>query len=97
MGFSGHLLQWMVSYFKDRKQFAEVTGCSSQTKPVTCGDPQGSLLGPRLFTYYINDLSDSITEGNLELYADYTTLHFIGNNADVVVDGLNRALSEISL
>ena len=69
----------------------------SQTKPVTCGVPQGSLLGPRLFTYYINDLSDSITEGNLDLYADDTTLHFIGNNVDEVVDGLNQALSEISL
>ena len=82
----------MVSYLKDRKQFAEVNGCSSQTKPVTFGVPQGSLLGPRLFTYYLNDLSDSVTEGNLELYANDTTLHFIGNNVDVVVDGLNRAL-----
>ena len=35
MGFSGDLLQWMVDYLKDRKQFAEVNGCSSQTKPVT--------------------------------------------------------------
>lgn len=97
MGFSGDLLKWMVSYLEDRKQFAEVNGCCSQTKPVTCGVPQGSLLGPRLFTYYINDLSDSVTEGNLELYADDTTLYFIGNTVDVVVDGLNRALSEISL
>ena len=97
MGFSGDLLKWMVSYLKDRKQFAEVNDFCSQTKPVTCGVPQGSLLGPRFFTYFINDLSDSVTEGNLELYADDTTLHFIGNNVDVVVDGLNRALSEISL
>ena len=42
-------------------------------------------------------LSDSITEGNLDLYADYMTLHFIGNNVDEVVDGLNQVLSEISL
>jgi len=61
--------------WNDRKQFSEVNGCSSQTKPVTCGVPQGALLRPRLFTYYINDLSNSITEGNLELYADDTTLH----------------------
>ena len=97
MGFSGDLLQRMVSYLKDRKQFVEVNGCSSQTEPVTCGRPQGFLLGPRLFTHYINDLTDSITKGNLELYADDTTLHFIGINVDVAVDGLNRALSEISL
>ena len=83
--------------WNDRKQFAEVNGCSSQTKPVTCGVPQGSLLRPRLFTYYINDLSNSITEGNLELYADDTMLHFIGINVDVVVGGLKIALSEMSL
>ena len=97
MGLSGDILEWMTSYLKDRKQFTVINGCSSQTRPVTCGLPQGSLLGTRLFTYYINDLSDSITEGNLELYADDTTLHIIGNNVDEVVDGLNRALSEISL
>ena len=54
-------------------------------------------MGSRLFTYYINDLSNSINERNLELYADETTLHFIGINVDVVVDGLNRALLKFSL
>ena len=97
MGLSGDMLKWFISYLKDRRQFAVVNGCSSQTKSVTCGVPQGSLLGPRLFTYYINDLSDSITEGNLDMYADDTTLHFIGNNVDEVVDGLNQALSKILL
>ena len=97
MGLSGDMLKWFISYLKDRRQFAVVNGCSSQTKPVTCGVPQGSLLGPRLFTYYINDLTDSITEGKLNMYADDTTLHFIGNNVDEVVHGLNQALSKILL
>lgn len=44
----------------------------------------------RVFTYFMNDLSNSITEGNLELYADDTMLHFIGIDVDVVVSGLNR-------
>ena len=79
MGLSGDMLKWFVSYLKERKQFAVVNGSSSQTKAVTCGVPQGSLLGPRLFTYYINDLSDSITEANLDLYADDTTRHYISS------------------
>ena len=95
MGFNGNLLDWLTSYLKDRKQFASVNGYCSQTKMVSYGVPQGSLLGPRLFTYYVNDLSDSVTEGNLALYADDTTLYVIGNNVDEVIDGLNRALSEI--
>lgn len=64
---------------------------------VTCGVPQESLLVPRLFTYYINDFSDLITKGNLELFADDTTLYIIGYNVDEVVDGLNWALSQILL
>ena len=95
MGFNGNLLDWLTSYLKDRKQFASVNGYCSQTKMVSYGVPQGSLLGPRLFTYYVNDLGDSVTEGNLALYADDTTLYVIGNNVDEVVDGLNRALFEI--
>ena len=38
-----------------------------------------------------------ITERNVEVYAQDVRVHFIGNSVDVAVDGLNRALSEISL
>ena len=89
MGFSGDMLKWFVSYLKDRKQFAVVNGCSSQTKPVTCGVPQGSLLGPRLFTYYINDPRDSITEGTW--ICMLMTRHYISSVTMLmksVVDGL---------
>lgn len=44
MGLSRDILKRLVSYLKDRKQFAVVNGCSSQTKTVTCGVPQGSLM-----------------------------------------------------
>ena len=72
----------------------EVNGCSSQTKPATCRVLQGSLLGPWLLIYRINDLSNSITEGNLELYADDMMLHFIGINVDVAVDGLKLSVAQ---
>ena len=51
LAFSGSALKWIIDYLKDRKQFAVVSGCKSQVNSVKCGIPQGSLLGPRLFSF----------------------------------------------
>lgn len=96
MGMTGDLLNWMISYLTNRRQFSAVNGCISQTKTVGCGIPQGSLLGPRLFSYYINDLPNVITEGQLVMYADDTTLFVVGNNVEIVIESLNKVLSNIN-
>ena len=74
LGFSGSALVWIRDYLKDRKQFAVVNGCKSQLNAVKCGIPQGSLLSPRLFAFYVNDLPDQIKEGKIDMYAHETTL-----------------------
>ena len=59
--------------------------------------PEESLLGPRFFSYYVNNLPDAVTEGELVMYADDTTLSVVGDNVEVVIATLNKSLTSINL
>ena len=63
---------------------------------MTCGVPQGSILGPLLFILYINDLPDSINLCNILLYADDTALYYSHGDPSEIETVLNRELSVIS-
>ena len=51
----GPTLEWFKSYQSNRQQYVQIHKTKSDTKPITCGIPQGSILGPILFIIYIND------------------------------------------
>ena len=71
---SGSLLEWLISYLKDRTQVVRVGNSFSTPEKILSGCPQGSVLGPLLAIMYLNDLS-KITHNEALFYADDTSLY----------------------
>ena len=63
---------WLKSYLTGRKQFTVLNGVMSDLIPVSMGIPQGSVLGPTLFTLFTNDLSPSVRSVSLYMFSDDT-------------------------
>ena len=74
-GIRGILLDWFLSYLSNRKQYVIIDDFKSELQQITCGVPQGSILGPLLFLLYINDLCNTSTVLKYVLFADDTTLY----------------------
>ena len=91
----GELYAWMDSYLSNQKQFTTINGKESSKMYVRCGVPQGSVLGPSLFTLYTNDLPSFTKSGDTFMYADDTTVFCTGFSQDVACNLLNCALEEL--
>ncbi|XP_065671806.1 uncharacterized protein LOC136089681 [Hydra vulgaris] len=78
-------LSWFDSYLTNRKQFISYDSGKTEYKSITCGVPQGSILGPLLFLVYINDLYKFSNILNLILFADDTNLFYSSNDISNVV------------
>ena len=94
-GINGVLLDWLRSYLDNRKQYTVLNGIASDLNTVKSGIPQGSVLGPTLFSLYTSDLPEAITTATTYMYADDTTLYCIGDSIDAVISELNKALEEL--
>jgi len=86
-----YVLNWFRSYLTNRLQFtALIEGIISSTMPVTCGVPQGSVLGPILFLVYVNDLSNASPLWKIRLFADDTNIFLYGKDMLKLYDTCTR-------
>ena len=73
-GIQGSALTWIRSFLTGRSQRVVVNGADSSWSQVTSGIPQGSVLGPRLFLLFINDMPDDIMS-SIKIFADDTKVY----------------------
>ena len=78
LGITGNAFELIISYLNNKHQYTELNGQKSETKAVKYGVPQGSLLGPRLFGVQVNDMPESIDEGELSLFANDKSTYYFG-------------------
>ena len=88
---------WFKSYLSGRQQFVHINNVSSDPGYVTCGVPQGSILGPLLFLIYVNDMPISLdSECKLILYADDSAILFSHKDPHIIAQKLGNTLDMCS-
>ena len=73
-GIRGSINQWIQTFLYNRTQVVAVDGETSDKVHVESGVPQGSVLGPSLFLFYINDLPQGLYS-TVRLFADDTVVY----------------------
>ena len=102
LGIGNNALTWLKSYLSGRSQRIFVEGASSTSLPLQYGVPQGSCLGPLLFTIYTRKLFSIVREHlpQVHCYADDTQLYLSfhpnsNTNAEAALSAMSDCISDI--
>ena len=89
-------LQWCANYLSNRFQCTHTNGVTSDLLPISCGVPQGSVLGPLFFLVFVNNIQGALDDCNIKLYADDTVIYHSDVNRDKATAKLQRSVNMFS-
>jgi hypothetical protein len=95
IGFSTTVLSWFTNYLSGRTQCVALDNCTSSLLEVKMGVPQGSVLGPILFSIYINNLGRDLKQTKIHLYADDTIMYTSATSVSEAITYLQSAFSVV--
>ena len=95
-GINGNELNWFTNYLFNRTQQVVKDSVKSDSMHVTCGVPQGSILGPLLFLIYFNDFENVLRKANTVMFADDTVIYFADKCANKIENVLNNEMKHIN-
>ena len=95
-GIKDRELPWFSSYLFDRKQFVIYNGQNSEMQPITCGVPQGSSLGPLMFTVLVNDIDTNLKLCDMILYTNDIVMFHAGRTSTDIENSLSSELEQIA-
>ena len=95
-GFDCSSIAFFSSYLSNWLQQCNVNGFSSELGSISCGVPQGTILGPLLFLIYINDLPNCLQHCTARLYVDDSILNTSGTQLNVIEPLMNADLKHVS-
>ena len=93
-GISSNFLEILNDFLQDQTQRVVLNGQNSSRTNVAAGVPQGSILGPLLFSIYSNDLPDNLSK-NVKLFADDTAMFSVVHDITTSSCNLNCDLNKV--